>query len=78
MLTTVEPETFKLAAFQLLEEAGVELLLHTVLDEVRSTDGHVEGIAVWNKSGRSLLRAKQYVDCTGDGDLAAYAGAEFE
>ncbi len=78
MLTTVEPETFKLAAFQLLEEAGVELLLHTVLDEVRSTDGHVEGIAVWNKSGRSLLRAKQYIDCTGDGDLAAYTGAEFE
>ncbi len=31
---------------------------------------------MWNKSGRSLVRAKQYVDCTGDGDLAAYAGAD--
>ena len=78
MLTTVEPETFKLAAFQLLQEAGVRLLLHTVLDEVRAADGQVEGIVVWNKAGRSLVRGKVYIDCTGDGDLAAYAGAKFE
>jgi hypothetical protein len=35
------------------------------------------GAVVWNKAGRSLIRARQYVDCTGDGDLAAYAGAQF-
>ncbi len=78
MATPVEPEVFKLAAFQLCREAGVKLLLHTVLDEVRAGDGHVEGAVVWNKAGRSLVRAKQYIDCTGDGDLAAYAGAECE
>jgi hypothetical protein len=77
MLTTVEPEVFKLAAARLCLESGVKLLLHTVLDEVRSTDGAVEAAVVWNKAGRNLIRAKQYVDCTGDGDLAAYAGAEF-
>jgi hypothetical protein len=77
MLTPVEPETFKLAAFQLCREAGVKLLLHSVVDEVRSTRGHVEAIVVWNKAGRSLIQAKQYVDCTGDGDLAAWAGAPF-
>jgi hypothetical protein len=76
MATILEPEVFKLAAFQLCEEAGAKLLLHTVVDQVRATDGHVEGVVVWNKAGRSLLRAKQYVDCTGDGDLAAYAGAD--
>jgi hypothetical protein len=78
MATIVEPETFKLAAFQLCLEAGVSLLLHTVVDEVRAADGHVEGAVVWNKAGRSLMRAAQYVDCTGDGDLAAYAGADCE
>jgi len=78
MLTPVEPEAFKLAAIQLCQEAGVRLLLHTVLDEVRSASGRVEGIVVWNKAGRSVIRAKQYVDCTGDGDLAAWAGAPFE
>jgi len=77
MLTPVEPEAFKLAAAQMCLEAGVKLLLHTVMDEVRATDGHVESIVVWNKAGRGLVRAEQYVDCTGDGDLAAWAGAEF-
>lgn len=78
MATPVEPEVFKLAAFQLCREAGVKLLLHTVVDEVQASEGHVEGAAVWNKAGRSLVRAKQYIDCTGDGDLAAYGGAQWE
>jgi hypothetical protein len=73
MLTPVEPETFKLVAAQMCSEAGVKLMLHTVLDEVRETEGYIEGVVVWNKAGRSFLRAKQYVDCTGDGDLSAYA-----
>jgi hypothetical protein len=49
-----------------------------VVDEVRSNSGHIEGVVVWNKAGRSLVQAKQYIDATGDGDLAAYAGAPFE
>lgn len=78
MLTPVEPETFKLAAARMCLEAGVRLLLHTVVDEVRANGGHVEGVVVWNKTGRGLVRGKQYVDCTGDGDVAAWAGAAFE
>ena len=78
MITPVEPETFKLVAARTCVEAGVRLLLHTVLDDVRSSDGHVEGVVLWNKAGRSLIRARQYLDCTGDGDLAAYAGAPFQ
>lgn len=78
MATPVEPEVFKLAAFQLCREAGVKLLLHTVLEDVQAAAGHVEGAVVWNKSGRSLIRARQFVDATGDGDLAAYAGAQFQ
>lgn len=78
MLTPVEPETFKYAAARMCLEAGVKLLLHTVIDEVRATDGHIDGVVVWNKGGRSLIRSRQFVDCTGDGDVAAYAGAPFE
>ena len=77
MLTPVEPETFKLAAARMCLEAGVKLLLHTIVDEVRADHGHVDGVVVWNKAGRSLVRAKQFVDATGDGDVAAYAGADF-
>ncbi len=78
MLTPVEPEAFKLAAAELCREAGVRLLLHTVLDDVCASHGRVEGVVLWNKAGRSLMRAEQYVDCTGDGDLAAWAGAPCE
>jgi hypothetical protein len=78
MITPVEPETFKLAAARTCIEAGVRLMFHTVLDEVRAADGRVEGAVVSNKAGRTLLRARQYVDCTGDGDLAAWGGARFE
>jgi len=78
MITPVEPETFKLAAARMCLEAGVKLLLKSVVDEVQTQAGHVEGVVVWNKAGRTVYRAKQYVDCTGDGDLAAYAGAPFE
>jgi hypothetical protein len=56
----------------------VKLLLHTTLDEVRSDLGAIQGVVVWNKAGRTLVHARTYVDCTGDGDLAAYAGAQFE
>jgi hypothetical protein len=78
MLTPVEPEVCKLAAARMCLEAGVRLLLHTVVDEVRASAGHIGGVVVWNKAGRSLLQAKQYIDCTGDGDLVAYAGAEYK
>jgi len=78
MLTPVEPETFKLAAARTCLEAGAKLLLHSVIDEVRTTGSRVEGIVVANKAGRTAIRARQFVDCTGDGDLAAWAGAPFE
>jgi hypothetical protein len=78
MVTPVEPETFKLAAARMCVESGVTLLLHSVVDEVRADGGRVESAVVWNKAGRSAIRASVYVDATGDGDLAAHAGADFE
>lgn len=75
MVTPVEPEVFKLVAARLCVETGVTLLLHTIVDEVHASAGHIEDLTIWNKSGRSLVRARQYVDCSGDGDVAAYAGA---
>ena len=77
MLTPVEPEAFKLAAARMCLEAGVRLLLHTVLADVWAVEGRINAVGVRNKAGKSAIRARQYVDCTGDGDLAALAGAEF-
>ena len=75
MLTPVEPEVFKLAAARMCVEAGAHLILHTTLCDAHATACHVDEVTVWNKQGLGRLRAKQYVDSTGDGDQAANAGA---
>jgi hypothetical protein len=75
----IDPELLKRIYDDLVVEAGVTVLFNTVLSAVE-TDGRgsVMALVVSNKSGLSALGAKVYVDTTGDGDLAAWAGAEFE
>ncbi len=77
MLTPVEPETFKLAAALLCRESGVKLLLHTVCEDADAADGCVKAVRVWSKAGAGTVSGKVFVDCSGDGDLAAAAGADY-
>jgi glycine/D-amino acid oxidase-like deaminating enzyme len=72
-----DPEQFKLAALQLLDEAGVHLLFHAFASDV-VRDGPVGGVVFETKSGPVVIRARVVVDCTGDGDVAACAGARYE
>ena len=72
-----EAEEFKLELLLMMEEAGVQLLLHSLLVDVIKRDNRVLGVVIENKSGRQVVSAKMYVDATGDGDLAARAGAPF-
>ena len=80
-LTTpaIDPEVLKRVYDELVTGAGAEVLFHTALCRVeRDAHGQVETLLVANKAGLSAYRAKVYVDATGDGDLAAWAGAAFE
>jgi hypothetical protein len=72
-----DPEIFKLVALHLLDDAGVKFLLHAFASDVI---GHqrLEGVMFETKSGPVVIRARAIVDCTGDGDIAAQAGAPFE
>jgi len=75
----IDPELLKRIYDRLLQQMGSEVLFHTQLSAVeRSGPGQVSALIASNKSGLQALRAKVYVDCTGDGDLAAWAGATFE
>lgn len=71
-----------LAAEDLLREAGVELLYHHHLADVRTTADEagtrITEAVLFSKSGFSAVRAGVFVDCTGDGDLAVKAGCGFE
>jgi hypothetical protein len=63
---------------RLVGEAGAELRLHTLCDEVCVDGERVTGVALHGKSGPQVAYARVTIDCTGDGDVAARAGCRFE
>ncbi|MEM3905916.1 MAG: FAD-dependent oxidoreductase [Nitrososphaerota archaeon] len=71
-------EAMKIVADQMLEEAGVKLMLHTCAIGVLMQGNVLRGIEIHNKSGRSIVLGKVIVDATGDGDIAVMAGAPYE
>ena len=72
-----DPEAYKATVADLLDEAGVRFLFHAFASGVVGGDG-VEGVVFETKSGPVVVRAAVVVDCTGDGDVAAAAGAPFD
>lgn len=75
----IDPERLKRVYDDLVTSSGAQVLFNTFLSAVeRDESGGVSTIIVSNKSGLSALQAKVYVDCTGDADLSAWAGAEFD
>jgi len=71
-----DPELFKIAALEMLDEAGVEFIFHSFASGV--LDNHdIRGVIFETKSGPVVVHAKTVVDATGDGDIAAAAGAPF-
>jgi hypothetical protein len=72
----VDPEVMKLAVYRMLARHKVDLLLHSFAVGTTTEGGRVTGLQVLNKRGRMDIRAKVFIDCSGDGDLAMMAGAE--
>ena len=75
---TIDPERLKLLSQQMLLEAGVRLVFHGWAALPIVEDGRVAGVIFESKGGRQALMAKVVVDATGDGDVFARAGAEYE
>ncbi|NPV80253.1 MAG: FAD-dependent oxidoreductase [Firmicutes bacterium] len=72
-----DPEVFKYVAIKMVLEAGAELYLHTYALEAIVDGVRIEGVIVHNKSGRQAIMANVIIDASGDGDIAASAGAPF-
>ncbi len=73
----VDPEKFKYVVLKMVHEAGADILFHTYFSHVIMEGNDLKGIIVENKSGRSALLSRVVVDASGDGDVAARAGAPF-
>ena len=70
---------YKIAADDLLAEHEVDILFHALGAGVAMQDEtRVNALFVETKAGRQAIRADIFIDCSGDGDLAAWAGAPYE
>jgi len=74
----IRAEVLKRVYDEMVASAGVSFAFHTALVAVESSGGKVSAAICAAKSGLFAVTAKVYVDGTGDGDLAAWAGAPFE
>ncbi|KRC36300.1 FAD-dependent oxidoreductase [Acidovorax sp. Root219] len=70
---------FKVAADDLVLASGAQLLFHaTLVGVLMNGPQEIRAALIETKSGRYAVLARVFIDCTGDGDLAAFADAPFE
>jgi hypothetical protein len=79
MAQAYDGSAYKCAADDLLAAAGAKLLFHALgAGLVMRSECEIDALLVETKSGRRALRGRAFVDASGDGDLAAWAGAPWE
>jgi len=70
---------YKIAADELLAAAGVQVLFHALAAGVlMERSGRLQALLGETRSGRRAVLGRAFIDCSGDGDLAAWAGARYE
>ncbi|RAU96575.1 FAD-dependent oxidoreductase [Paenibacillus sp. YN15] len=74
-ITPYDPEIYKTLIFDMLREAGVTILLHSFVDDVTVDSDRIASLSITTKSGRITVRAQQFIDASGDADLAWLSGA---
>ncbi len=75
-LTIIDPDQTKTTAWEIMDDAGVEVLLYVFVVDTIVENGCVKGVIIESKAGREVILAKTVIDCTGDGDVAFRAGVE--
>lgn len=75
---SVDPELMKHALDQITEDIGVHVLFHTFAVDAIAQNSTVKGVIIENKGGRQAILARRVIDCSGDADIAARAGCDFQ
>ncbi|MBX5467237.1 MAG: FAD-dependent oxidoreductase [Firmicutes bacterium] len=79
MAQAYDTAAYKIAADEMLLSSGVKLLFHAfAVGAVMADPQTIAGVLIESKSGRGAILGKMFIDCSGDGDLAAWAGAPYE
>jgi hypothetical protein len=72
-----DAETMQRVIIEAMEEAQVEVLLRAQVVGTVMDGSILRGLKIQTKSGTKLVLAKVFIDSSGDGDVAALAGAPF-
>jgi hypothetical protein len=78
MAQAYDTAAFKCAADDLMESAGVEILYHALGAGCILDGNSIQALLLETKSGRVAVHARVFIDASGDGDLAHWAGAPTE
>ncbi len=74
----IKVEEVKLAFDEIMEKSSVKYTFFTTLCDVVAEGREIKYVVLNAKSGMFAVKAKVYIDCTGDGDLCALGGGEYE
>lgn len=74
-ITPFHPEAYKVLAMEMFKEAGVKLILHSFVDEVKVEAERIRSVVLTGKSGRIEVKGRMFIDTTGDADVAYLSGA---
>lgn len=77
-VTLYDHEIFKFVALRKVMDAGIDILLHTEIVSSDVDNGHIESVELSGKGWRIRVKAKVFIDGTGDGDMAYLSGARYE
>jgi len=74
--TTFDEELLKIIYDQMLLEAGVNIKYHSIIKAIKIEGNEITSVEVYSKEGVKDFYGRIFIDCTGDGDIAAKAGVE--
>ena len=72
-----DSQAFKVLLYEMMVEAGVHVVLHSMVCDVLTEQNTISGVVTQTKAGRLAYLCDYAIDATGDGDVAALAGVPF-
>jgi len=77
-MTPINSSWMRILAFEMCEEAGIDILLYSELMDVQVDNGRVVGVAVFCRGEKLNFKTELVIDATGNGDAAYFAGAKYD
>ena len=72
------PSAMQFALDDMTQDAGVTVLYHASVFQANVRERNIRSVAVATKAGPLELEADFFIDATGDGDLMAFSGCQFQ